>query len=115
MSFNLNQSNELFDDEEAAKRLTGRLVCGECGRNFHKLYMPPQVEGVCDKCGGDLRVRSDSSEEVVRRRLAQYRDKTEPLVAFYEERGLIEHVDASVAPDEVTRRTVAVLERVASS
>ena len=101
-----------IDDAEAVRRLTGRLVCTECGANYHREFMPPRVEGVCDKCGGALAVRSDSAEDVVRERLREYHLKTQPLVEFYRERGLIEQVDASASPDQVTRRTEAVLSRI---
>jgi adenylate kinase len=67
---------------------------------------------VCDDCGGELRVRSDSAEDVVRDRLAVYHEKTEPLVAFYQKQGLLEHVDASAAPEEVERATIELLERL---
>jgi adenylate kinase len=96
-------------DEEAVVRLTGRRVCSECGENFHVKFMPPQEDGVCDKCGGELKTRSDSSEEVVRKRLAEYHEKTRPLVAFYEERDLIRRVDATDTPDEVSDATAEVL------
>jgi adenylate kinase len=101
-----------LDAREAVKRLTGRLVCSKCGENYHREYMPPRVSGICDKCGGALKVRSDSSEEVVKRRLAEYDEKTKPLVAFYEERGLLRRLDASAAPDEVARRAEVILESV---
>ncbi len=100
-------------DEEAVRRLTGRLVCTGCGANYHRQFMPPRVEGACDKCGGALAVRSDSAENVVRKRLREYHVKTRPLVEFYRERGLIEQVDASAPPDEVARRTEAVLSGIA--
>lgn len=103
-----------LDDQEAVRRLTGRLVCGQCGANYHREFMPPQVQGVCDKCDGCLSVRSDSSEQVVKKRLDEYHEKTKPLVAFYQERGLLERVDASPSPEEVTRRTEALLSRVAA-
>ncbi len=102
-----------LDDDAAMERLTGRLVCTECGANYHRKFMQPEQEGVCNECGGRLKVRSDSAPEVVRRRLAEYHQKTQPLVAFYEERDLLERVDASPAPDEVSRRTERVLERYA--
>ena len=96
-------------DEEAVVRLTGRRVCADCGANFHVKFMPPEEEGVCDKCGGELTIRSDSSEEVVRKRLAEYHEKTRPLVAFYEERDLIQRVDATDTPDDVSEATADVL------
>ncbi len=103
-----------LDDEAAVKRLTGRMVCSQCGANYHRDFMPPKVEGKCDQCGGALKVRSDSAEDVVRRRLAEYHEKTQPLVKFYEELGLLKRVDASAAPDEVTRATEAVLDQCAA-
>lgn len=96
-------------EELAVERLTGRLVCPECGANYHRKFMPPEEDGVCDRCGGELKVRSDSSEEVVRERLEQFRRKTLPLVGFYEGRGLLERVDAAPSPEEVERQTERVL------
>ena len=103
-----------LDDGSAVQRLTGRLVCSRCGANYHKDFMPPKAAGKCDQCGGALKVRSDSAEEVVRRRLTEYHEKTKPLVEFYEEQGLLKRVDASSAPDEVTRATEAVLDECAA-
>ena len=104
-----------LDDEEAVKRLTGRLVCSQCGENYHQEYVPPRTGGICDNCGGALRVRSDSAEDVVRRRLTEYHEKTQPLVSFYEGRGLMKRLDASARPDEVTRRAEAILRRAAEA
>jgi len=101
-----------LSDEEAAVRLTGRRVCGDCGANFHVEFMPTRIEGVCDNCGGELKMRSDSSEQVVRRRLAEYHEKTEPVVRFYEEQGILARVAASAGPDEVTKATEDVLRRL---
>lgn len=100
-------------DDIVVERLTGRLVCSACGANYHRRFMPPQEEGVCDECGGELKVRSDSSEEVVKERLDQYRIKTLPLVDFYGKKELLERVDATESPDEVTERTAEVLEDLA--
>ncbi len=101
-----------LDDAEATRRLTGRLVCGECGRNYHRDFMPPEQEGACDQCGGALKVRSDSSPEVVEKRLKEYHEKTEPLVDFYEEAGLLERVDACGSPREVEQEARAVIEEL---
>ncbi len=101
-----------LSEDDAIVRLTGRLVCKECGENYHKTFMPPEKTGICDNCGADLKVRSDSSEEVVRQRLEEYEEKTQPLVPFYEERGILHTVDASGSPDEVTEETREVVEDV---
>ena len=104
-----------LEDGEAVKRLTGRLVCSACGENYHRDFMPPRRDSVCDKCGGPLTARSDSTEDVVTKRLAEYQEKTKPLVAFYQARGLVAEVDASASPAEVAQRTEAVLERMVPS
>jgi adenylate kinase len=98
-------------EDEAVRRLTGRLVCSRCGANFHEALMPPRREGECDECGGELTGRSDSAVDVVRERLRQYADKTLPLIAFYRDRGMLEEVDGRPSVEEVTRRTLAALER----
>ena len=98
-----------LDEAETVKRLTGRLVCGTCGANYHRLFMPPAAQGVCDKCGGRLTVRSDSSEETVRKRLAEYNEKTKPLGPYYARAGLLRSVDASQHPDSVSRDVRALL------
>ncbi|MFP4175635.1 MAG: adenylate kinase [Planctomycetota bacterium] len=103
-----------LEEDEAIRRLTGRLVCSECGANYHREFMPPKAEGICDKCGAELRVRSDSSETVVRDRLEEYEAKTAPLVPFYEEKRILKTVDASASPDEVselTKRAIKDLQR----
>ena len=99
-------------DEDAVVRLTGRRTCSACGSNFHIAFMPPKVGNVCDQCGQALAIRSDSAEDVVRRRLVEYHEKTKPLVAFYTESGLLETVDARPAPAEVMQAAAAVLERL---
>lgn len=98
-----------LSDEEAVCRLTGRLVCADCGENYHRDFMPPRAAGRCDKCGGPLKVRSDSSEEVVRKRLREYHEKTHPLADFYDGRGLLRRVDSRPAPDQVTERAAELI------
>ncbi|MEJ7875969.1 MAG: adenylate kinase [Solirubrobacterales bacterium] len=87
-------------DEEVVRRLSGRRTCSN-GHIFHVEFDPPEKEGVCDVCGEELRVRDDDKPDVVKHRLEQYREKTEPLVEWYEERGLLERIDGSKAPDDV--------------
>jgi adenylate kinase len=101
-----------LDDAAAVRRLTGRLVCSQCGANYHKEFVPPAVDGVCDRCGGALKVRSDSSEDVVKDRLAEYHEKTRPLIEFYRDAGLLRRVDAAPSPDDVTSAAAALLEEL---
>jgi adenylate kinase len=91
----------LVDEEELVKRLSGRRVCRSCQAPFHLLWGPPEVEGVCDKCGGELYQRDDDSEETVRNRLEVYRRQTEPLIDYYDRAGLAARIDGAGTPDEV--------------
>lgn len=99
-------------EEVLQQRLGGRRTCAQCGANYHILTMPPKVEGRCDRCGADLVIRPDDTPEAIRKRLQVYHQQTEPLIAFYEQRGLLERVDAGddvdavyqVVKDVVSRR-----------
>lgn len=102
----------LVDTKEVVQRLTGRRTCTNCGAVFHVDYDPPKVEGVCDKCGGELVQREDDSEDVVLNRLEVYRRSTEPLEEFYWGRGLLRDVEAVGSVDEVGDRIIAILRDV---
>lgn len=70
-------------DEAITKRMSGRRVCSKCANSYHLEYKKPQVEGVCDACGGELVQRKDDAPETVQARLAEYHEMTEPLKDFY--------------------------------
>jgi adenylate kinase len=76
---------------------------------YHLEHQPPRVAGACDECGGQLQQRSDDTEDVVRRRLEEYREKTSPLEDFYGMRGLVRDVDAVGPVEEVSRRLLQLL------
>ncbi|NAZ23505.1 MAG: adenylate kinase [Thermocrinis sp.] len=88
-------------DEVIIDRLSGRRVCSKCGAVYHVKYNPPKVEGVCDLCGGTLVQRDDDKEEVVRKRLEVYREQTQPLIEFYQERGILYKLDAGKGVEEL--------------
>ncbi len=96
-------------DEDVVRRLSGRRVCVKEGHIFHMEFDPPKNEGVCDICGSRLEIREDDKPEVVRHRLGTYHEKTEPLVAYYEERSILRRVDGLPSPDEVSDRIRALL------
>jgi adenylate kinase len=96
-------------DEEVIRRLGGRRTCAKNGHIFHVDFDPPKNEGVCDICGARLIVRDDDKPDVIRHRLETYDEKTRPLIAFYEERGVLKRVDGSLEPDEVSNRIRALL------
>ncbi len=90
-----------LDDEAVLERIVNRRICKKCGATYNVKFLPPRTEGVCDACGGPLVERVDDREEVVRTRLATYREQTQPLVAYYEGRGLLHRVDASRSAEQV--------------
>jgi adenylate kinase len=99
-------------DDEVVKRLGGRRTCEANGHVFHVDFNPPKVEGVCDIDGSPLVVRDDDKPDVIRKRLATYHEKTEPLVTYYDDKGVLRRVDGERDPDEVTeelRRTLATM------
>ncbi|MGM0590068.1 MAG: adenylate kinase [Halobacteriota archaeon] len=98
------------DEEELVKRLTGRRVCSECGANYHVEFSQPEVEGVCDECGGELMQRDDDTEETVRERLRVYRENTEPVVEHYRDEGVLVEVDGEGTPGEVFEAITRVVE-----
>lgn len=96
-------------DDVVVTRLAGRRTCSRCERTYNPQLKPPRAEGICDNCGGQLVHREDDREETVRKRLEVYHRDTEPLEAFYWERGLLRTVDAVGDVEEITRRAVAAL------
>jgi adenylate kinase len=82
-------------------RMTGRRVCPNCGSSYHIKYNPPKVEGVCDTCSSTLVHRKDDTEETVIERLSVYHKRTQPLVEYYTNNGLLSVVDGTKAIDEV--------------
>ena len=87
-------------DEVVLQRLSGRRQCSN-GHLYHETFDPPKNEGYCDQCGKPLRQRDDDKVEVIKKRLATYHELTEPLIDYYQERGLLQRFDGSRSPDEV--------------
>ncbi|NIQ96621.1 MAG: adenylate kinase [Desulfuromonadales bacterium] len=89
------------DMEALVGRLTGRRTCKECGAGYHVEFDPPQKDGLCDKCGGELFQRQDDQEETIRERLGVYQDQTAPLVEYYAQEGVLYRVDGMAPIDDV--------------
>ena len=70
------------------ERLSTRRICRECGEVYNVRYLKPKVEGVCDKCGGQLYQRSDDTERVIRDRIQVYERQTQPILKHYKEKNL---------------------------
>jgi adenylate kinase len=96
-------------DEEVERRLAGRRVCVKAGHNYHVEFDSPKREGVCDQDGSRLIQREDDKPEVIRHRLEVYHEKTHPLVAYYDEQGLLRRIDGTRDPAEVHDHIRAVI------
>ena len=92
-----------LDASEAViiQRLSGRLVCSKCGRNFHVKNMPPKKAMLCDSCSSSLYQRTDDKEETIRRRLEVYLKESSPLISYYEDKGLLRRVSAEEGLESV--------------
>jgi adenylate kinase len=88
------------DDGTVIQRLSGRRQCS-AGHLYHVEFDPPKNDGYCDQCGKPLRQRDDDRVDVIKKRLATYHELTEPLIDYYQERGLLQRFDGSRSPDEV--------------
>ena len=89
-------------DEVIVKRMGGRRLCSGCGLSYHVEHKKPIKENICDKCGASLYIRVDDAEETVKSRLEVFHAQTEPLKAFYKERGLLKCVNGEAGIDETT-------------
>lgn len=83
-------------------RAVGRRTCKSCGAIYHLVSRPPQAEGVCDLCSGELMQRADDNVETVQNRLAVYHRQTAPLIEYYRAQGRLQEVEGTQAPEAVT-------------
>ena len=103
---NLTIPNELLK-----QRIIGRRMCKDCGAiyNIYNDDFKPQVEGVCDKCGGELYQRADDNEESMNTRVKTYFEVTEPIIDYYKEKGVLKTVDSSKEVDDVFKEIENIL------
>jgi len=99
------------DEDELVRRIVGRFTCARCGAPYHDEFKQPATPGVCDVCGStEFKRRPDDNEQTVRTRMAEYRAKTEPILPYYEQRGLVRRVDGMASVDEVAAQIDAILD-----
>jgi adenylate kinase len=99
-------------DDEVIRRLSGRRVCVKAGHTYHIEFDPPKREGVCDQDGSRLEQRDDDKPETIENRLNVYHENTEPLIEYYDDKGLLRRFDGARNPTEVhdhIRATLATL------
>lgn len=83
------------------RRITGRRNCKDCGEIYNIYSKPTKVEGVCDRCGGELTQRKDDNEESLKVRLDEYSNNTEPVIDYYEKKNMVSHINADASMDEI--------------
>lgn len=114
----LKERNEKLDyainvdvpDENIIKRMSGRRACTGCGATYHIEHIPPKTEGICDTCGQELILRDDDKPETVKNRLDVYHRQTQPLIEFYEAKGILSTVDGTMAMEDVSAAIAAILQ-----
>ena len=99
--------NLQVEESTLLKRQTGRRTCEMCGEIYNVHFNPSKKEGICDKDGGKLVQRADDEEEAARRRQTAYREKTEPLIEYYQARTLLEDVDGNREPNRILEEIIA--------
>lgn len=103
-------------DHEALKRMSGRLLCPQCGSNYHTVYNPPKHdhgtgEWFCDQDETLLIIRDDDKPEAIQQRLDVYHQETESLFELYQPAGLVHDIDASKSIEEIQQEILKVLEK----
>ena len=96
-------------DENIINRMSGRRACVNCGATYHIVHIPSKKEGICDTCGSELILRDDDKPETVKNRLDVYHKQTQPLIDFYEAKGVLKSVDGTVGMKEVFEAIVNIL------
>ncbi len=91
-----------IDKEIAKKRIVGRLSCSKCGAVYNSMdsHLKPRVDGICDRCFGILSQRADDTEEIFNKRFDTYLKETEPLIAYYEEKGVLTRIDSGFGKEK---------------
>ena len=104
--------NILASEEIIVERVSGRRTCRKCAAIYHVVNIPPQKEGICDKCGGELYQRADENPETVKQRLEIYKNQTAPLIDYYRKKGLLRDVIITAPPNEMVEKILGILESV---
>ena len=96
-------------DEKIVARMSGRRACVSCGATYHVVNAPTKVDGVCDKCGEAVTLRDDDKPETVQKRLEVYHEQTQPLIDFYDAKGVVKTIDGTQPMDQVFNAIVEIL------
>lgn len=94
-------------DEDIIYRTVKRRICSnkDCGAIYNLEFNKPKQEGICDICGSKLYRREDDNEETVKRRIDTYHKRSEPIIKYFEEEGILYTVELR-AEDRVTKQDI---------
>ncbi|MBP5276007.1 MAG: adenylate kinase [Lachnospiraceae bacterium] len=98
-------------DENIINRMGGRRACLACGATYHVVFNAPKKEGICDACGKELVLRDDDAPETVKKRLDVYHEQTQPLIDFYNKKGILKEVDGTKEMNDVFNAIVSILDK----
>ncbi len=96
-------------DENIINRMSGRRACLTCGATYHIVYNPTKAEGVCDKCNAEVVLRDDDKPETVKKRLDVYHEQTQPLIDYYNGKGVLNEVDGTQDMEDVFNAIIEIL------
>ena len=97
------------DDAKIVERLSSRRECSKCGAPYNVISNKPEVEGKCDKCGGELIQRADDNHETIQNRLNVYHEQTEPIKGYYAEAGLLVTAQGEEKLEDTTKNVAKAL------
>jgi len=100
-------------NKKLVERLSGRLICSNCGASYHRIFNQPKKKGICDICGDEIYQRSDDKEESVQNRLNVYKMQTQPLIDYYLKKGILVTLEGNKDIDAVLEDIKAILAKFA--
>ena len=98
-----------ISDESLTKRLSGRLICSKCGADYNLYFKLPRVEGICDRCGGNLLPRQDDKKNVVTNRLKVFKNQTKQLINYYQKQAKIKDIDADKKSENLNQELLQLI------
>lgn len=101
--------NVHLSDDMIILRLSSRMVCSSCGESYNRLSKDTSMPGICDRCGGKVCVRDDDRPETIKKRLETYYSQTQPLIDFYDSRGILRTMDNNCSIEEGSQRAIAIV------
>ena len=98
-----------IDEKELIKRLSNRRCCSECGKIYNLKFTPPKLNMICDNCNGNLYIRNDDKNKTIKHRLDVYNKETKPLITFYQNLGLVAHIDSKGTINKIHNKITNVI------